>query len=215
MLMRKTELKRTAFAPKQPKPAPGSKLKKCKVRTCRKPFEPNPKQPFKDWCSDDCGAVLGAEKLVKLKAKARRQERAQDKVKREGMKTIPKLKAEVQKVFNEFIRIRDAGKPCICCGKFATASALAKPGGAYDACHFRSRGSADHTRYNEDNVHLGLKDCNTWGHKDYRGGLIERIGLERVEALEANQELVKWTHDGLREMKAYYQRRVRELKGKL
>jgi len=193
---------------KVPKPAPGPRKRKCKV--CRTLF--TQRNMMHVACGPECAAVHGVAVAAKQKAKALRQERAQDKVKREAMKSIPQLKEEVQKVFNLYIRLRDAGKPCICCGKFATAAALAKLGGAYDACHWRSRGSADHLRYNEDNVHLGLKDCNTWGHLDYRGGLIKRIGIERVEALESNQAIVKWTHDGLRELKKLYQRRVRDLK---
>lgn len=190
------------------KPSKGPKLKSCKV--CREKFAP--RTPLQTACSPLCAAAHGKKVTAQQKAKAQRQERAQDKAKLDSMKTIPKLKAELQTVFNLYIRLRDAGKPCICCGKFATAAALAKPGGAYDSCHYRSRGSADHLRYNEDNVHLGLKDCNTWGHKDYRGGLIARIGIERVEALESDQGLVKWTHDWLRSTKALYQAKVRELK---
>lgn len=205
--MIRSELKRKAPIAK-PKPAKGPRKKRCKV--CRVAFLPDP--PWCDHCSPDCGVALALTLLAKQKAKAQRKERAADKVKLDGMKTIPQLKAEAQKVFNEFIRLRDADLPCICCGKFATAAALAQPGGAYDACHFRSRGSADHLRYNEDNVHLGLKVCNTWGHDDYRGGLIARIGLERVEAVESDQHIVKWTHDGLRAIKSYYQQKLKELK---
>lgn len=206
--MKRGELKRTEFKRAQPKPSKGPKLKKCSI--CRAPFQP--RSMTHKACGPDCSQTLmERDKRIK-QSKAQRQERAQDKTKLEAMKTIPKLKAELQTVFNLYIRLRDAGKPCICCGKFATAAALVKPGGAYDSCHYRSRGSADHLRYNEDNVHLGLKDCNTWGHKDYRGGLIARIGLERVEALESDQGLVKWTHDWLRSTKALYQAKVRELK---
>ena len=207
-MLNRTEFKRKAPIAK-PKPAKGPRKKRCKA--CRLEFLPDP--PWHAHCSPDCGVALALTLLAKKKAKAQRQERAEDKVKLDGMKTIPQLKADAQKAFNEFIRLRDADLPCICCGKFATATALAQPGGAYDACHFRSRGSADHLRYNEDNVHRGLKDCNTWGHKDYRSGLIARIGLERVEVVESDQHLVKWTHDGLRALKAHYQQKIKTLKG--
>lgn len=215
-------MKRSGFAPRtapmsrqaivsEPKPPKGPRKRLCQA--CKSPFLPF--RALEAWCSPACGLIVAEKRVMKQRAKQQRAEHAADKAKLESMKSINKLKAELQTVFNLYIRLRDAGKPCICCGKFATAAALAKPGGAYDACHFRSRGSADHLRYNEDNVHLGLKDCNTWGHKDYRGGLIERIGLDRVEALESNHDLVKWTKDGLREMKAHYQQRVKELKKEL
>ena len=155
--------------------------------------------------------------VAKQKAKKEKAERAEFKRRKQAIKTIPELKAEAQKVFNEAMRLEDQllGLGCICCGKYATSAALSQPGGAYDACHYRSRGSADHLRYNEDNVWRGLKDCNTWGHKDYRGGLIVRIGIERVEALENNNETVKWTREYLEGIKATYSARVKQLKKEL
>ncbi len=173
---------------------------------------PDPKQPFKDWCSDECGAVLGAEKLAKMKAKAQRQERAADKVKLDGMKTYPQLIAETQREFNKMIRLRDqlAGWPCISSGR-----PLDWTGNAVDAGHYRSRGSAPHLKFNEDNCHAQSKQDNRYGSGEavaYRLGLIARIGLARVEALEADNTARKWTHYELRAMKAEYQRRVREMK---
>lgn len=177
---------------------------------------PDPRQPFIVWCSPECGHDIALARVAKQKAAKAKAERAADKAKRDGMKTIPQLKAAAQKVFNEYVRTRDllAGHGCICCGKYATAAALAQPGGAYDACHYRSRGSADHLRFDERNVHLGLKDCNTWGHADYRGGLIRRIGLEAVEALEADQRGVKWTRELLLSIADTYRAKLRALKPK-
>lgn len=218
-LSRKTPLTRTAFKRSEivteRKPATGKpKMKKCAHRSCRAPYEPDPKQPFKVWCSAECGAAIGLEKLAKQKAAKQKAERAEDKRKRDGMKSIPELKSEAQTVFNRYVRERDlkAGHGCICCGKFASWEALGQPGGAYDACHYRSRGSADHLRFDERNVHLGLKDCNTYGHQDYRGGLIRRIGLEAVEALESDNTGRKWTREYLEEVKRTYQQKLRDLK---
>lgn len=188
------------------------KQKKCKVKGCGKQFMPQ--SPFQVWCSVECGHALALAKLEKKRKAAAKVERKSDRAKRERMKTIPQLKAEVQVIFNQYVRLRDelAGHGCICCGKFPTAEALAKPGGAWDACHYRSRGSADHLRYDEHNVHRGLKDCNTWGHKDYRGGLVARIGADAVEALESNHTVIKWTREMLQELKATYRRKLNELK---
>lgn len=188
------------------------KVKKCAVRECRKEFMP--RSMTHKACSPECAATLAEQVRLRDADRAARADRVETKRKLDGMKTIPQLKAEAQTVFNLYVRLRDqlAGHGCICCGKFATAAALAKPGGAYDACHYRSRGSADHLRFDERNVHLGLKDCNTWGHVDYRGGLIRRIGLEAVEALECDQAGEKWTRELLLSIKAKYAAKVRELK---
>lgn len=194
----------------------------CKNRACRSKFTPSEQKPFALACCTGCEIILAKQHIakaqaarVKAKAKAARIDKAETKRKLDAMKSIPTLKAELQVIFNQFIRLRDADQPCICCGKFATAAALAKQGGAYDACHYRSRGSADHLRFAENNVHRGLKDCNTWGHKDYRGGLIARIGLAAVEALEADQTVVKWTREWLLAKKAEYRMKLKTAQEKI
>ena len=72
----------------------------------------------------------------KLRAKAMRAEKRQDRAKREAMKTIPELIAEAQTVFNEFIRLRDRHKGLLC---VAALSRSAK-GGDFDAGHIRKPG---------------------------------------------------------------------------
>lgn len=211
-LLRKTPMKRTAFKP-EPKPAAGAKQKKCKVRSCRKPFTPD--KPFVDWCSDDCAVTLAQERVAKQKAKQQRQERAADKVKREGMKTYPQLIKETQRAFNEAVRWRDrlAGYACISSGRQLDWS-----GNAVDAGHYRSVGSAPHCRFNFDNCHAQSKHDNQYksgNAVDYRIGLIARIGIDRVEALESDNKPRKWTHDELRAMKEQFQSMAKDLKRKI
>ncbi|UGQ44959.1 recombination protein NinG [Massilia endophytica] len=165
-------------------------------------------------CSPGCAVEVAVRARVKKEAHAKKMERRADRAKRESLKTYPQLVAEVQKVFNEAIRLRDAGKPCICCGRTETkVDGLNSHG--WDAGHYRSTGSAPHLRFNEDNVHAQLVYCNrnkAGNAVDYRIGLIARIGLERVEALESDNTPRKWTHEELRAMKAHYQAKVRELR---
>lgn len=90
-----------------------------------------------------------------------------------------------------------------------------KPGGSVDAGHFRSVGSAPHLRFVEDNVHAQRKNCNRAGgatHDAYRAGLVARIGLERVESLDADQEPRKYSMDELRTLRELYRSKVKELK---
>jgi hypothetical protein len=196
-----------------------SSLRERKCVICTEKFKQS--RAMQKVCSPACALTQGrrdtekqAQKQLRQKKAAERADRIETKRKLAAMKTIPQLKAEAQKVFNEYVRLRDlaAGYGCICCGKVATSAALAQPGGAYDACHYRSRGSADHLRFDERNVHLGLKDCNTWGHVDYRGGLIARIGIEAVEALEADNTSRKWTRDYLEGIKTTYRAKIKALK---
>lgn len=148
-------------------------------------------------------------KQEKMRQKADRAETARRK---EAIKGIPELTREAQVAFNAFIRARDqaAGFPCISSGR-----PLDWSGNAVDAGHFRSTGAAPHLRFNEDNCHAQSKHDNLWlaGNAiDYRIKLIERIGLERVEALECNNQIKRWTKTELIEIRDRYRAKARELK---
>ena len=120
--------------------------------------------------------------------------------------TIADRIREAQAAFNAYIRLRDIGQPCICCGRTANDRDLIT-GSRWDAGHYRSTGSASHLRFNEDNVHRQLVVCNRHGAGravDYRIGLIARIGMDRVEALETDNTQHKWTHGELIQILATY-----------
>jgi len=177
------------------------KLKTCKQ--CKSRFVPaRPLQVV-------CGPMCGIERAKKARLTT---EKKQDRVKRESLKTIPQLIAEAQKEFNAYIRERDKDQPCICCGHPLGSGDV---GGSYDCGHYRSTGSASHLRFDEDNAHAQRKVCNRYGAGravDYRIGLVARIGLARVEAIESNNEMVKWDRDTLRQIKVIYRAKTRELK---
>lgn len=213
--MKRSPMNRTSSLqakPKEPKPEKGPKPKKCTNRACRAPYLPDPKQPWKNWCSDDCAVLIAVAKVEAQKAKQQRQERAKDKAKLDSFKTYPQLIAACQKAFNAVVRYRDmlAGHPCISSGVPLNWS-----GNAVDAGHYRSRGSAPHLRFNFDNCHAQSKQANRYNSGeavDYRIGLIKRIGLARVEALEADNTPANWTHDDLRQMTKEFQQQLKEMK---
>jgi len=113
---------------------------------------------------------------------------------------------ELQSAFNEWIRLRDAGQPCISCGSYQ---------GDWHAGHYRSVGSEPALRFEPDNVHKQCALCNTilcGSLAGYRINLIERIGLERVEWLEGAHPPQKLTIAEIRDMKTFYRAEVRRLK---
>jgi hypothetical protein len=119
---------------------------------------------------------------------------------------------KAQVAFNRYIRLRDQRKPCICCGQPLSLGGLT--GGGYDAGHYRSVGSAPHLRFVEDNCHAQRKVCNQFGAGravDYRLGLIARIGLARVEALEADQAPRKYSIEDLKGIEQRYKALAREI----
>jgi hypothetical protein len=164
-----------------------------------------PVRPMQRVCSPICAKrkVMADKKAAAATFKARK----------EAIKRIPDYIKEAQVAFNAFIRARDAAKPCICCGQ---PLGTGEVGGAYDCGHYRSTGSAAHLRFNEDNAHAQRKVCNRWGAGravDYRIGLVARIGLEAVEALESDNSTHKWQRDELIEITQVYRKKLKELQG--
>jgi len=177
----------------KPKPCP----------TCRQLFMPQ--RLMQAVCSPVCA-------LKKVRAE-KVEERAKVRTRKEAIKTIPVLIKEAQVAFNAWVRTRDEKQPCISCG--APPPNLEGLHAGRDAGHYRSIGSAAHLRFHEDNCHAQCVHCNQWGAGravDYRIGLVKRIGLARVEVLEADNAVHKWTHDELRAVKATYKQKLKELK---
>lgn len=180
---------------KEPKP------KSCKV--CGKQFIP--RSSTQKACSVSCAYEIVRQTKVK-------KERADDRIKKLNLKTRREWLADAQVSFNAYIRERDKNQPCICCGKPLAQESV---GGGFDCGHYRSVGSAPHLRFNEDNAHGQRKVCNRYGGGravDYRIGLIQRIGIARVESLEADNEPKKWDIEQLKEIKRYYNQKLKQLR---
>ncbi|MGH8443828.1 MAG: recombination protein NinG [Solimonas sp.] len=189
-----------------------------RCKECRGRFEPQ--FPSQIVCGLACSVAYARKQMARTQRSAeiaatreRRQRRAETREAKVRLRTRSDYVKRAQKAFNLFIRLRDAGKPCICCGKPLTDTALT--GGGYDAGHYRSTGSAPHLRFIEDNCHAQRKVCNQHGAGravDYRIGLVARIGLKRVEEIEADQAPRKYTVDDLKEIEQRYRARARDLK---
>ena len=187
-------------------------MKTRKCRACGNPFTQY--QSFVTWCSPECGAEIAAKKMAKIKREEAVKVRRADKVKREKLKTRSDWTKEAQIEFNKYVRFRDAGRGCISCGSACGEGAI---GGSGDAGHFRSRGSAPHLRFDERNCHLQCKHCNRYlsgNVADYRVGLVERMGLDAVLTLEADQTPRKYTIPELKSIKKHYAELAKQLRSK-
>ena len=170
-------------------------------RVCAEPFN-----------KDRMGQVVcGIRCAKKLPVFSRKEEKAKTRAAKEAQKTLPELRAEAQEAFNAWIRKRDEGQPCICCGKFPQSYALT--GGVWDAGHYRGRGRCPELAFDERNCHAQLKRCNmrSWDVASYRRNLIAKIGLAEVESLEGPHPAAKRTRDDLRAIRDDYRRRVKEM----
>lgn len=185
------------------------KPKTCKNPSCKAKFAP--KRPLQQVCSVTCASALAAIQREKERERAIKQDRAITKAKKQSLKTRSQWMKEAQVEFNRYIRLRDQGRLCICCDRPLSSGDI---GGSYDCGHYRSVGSAPHLRFDERNAHAQRKQCNRWGSGravDYRLGLIKRIGIEAVEALEADQTMKHYAIDDLKQLKALYRAKAREL----
>ena len=184
-------------------------MKTCKV--CRTIFDPS--RPMQSVCSPLCAAQYAHREKSKAEKIAAREDRKTTKLKRDQLKTRSEWMQDAQKAFNAFVRARDDGKPCICCGKSLGGSGNGL-GGDFDCGHYRSVGSAPHLRFDERNAHGQTKQCNRYGAGravDYRIGLIQRIALVEVEKLEADNESRKFTIEELKQIISTYKQKRKDL----
>lgn len=194
-------------------------MRRCsaKIGGCGQMFRPDRKD--QKACGDDC-AVSMIPALRKLSDEARaKADRKADREKREGMKRLGKLKAEAQTEFNRYIRLRDqlAGHGCICCGQPLNWNST-KHGGAVDAGHFVSRGSAPQLAFDERNVNAQTKGCNRPGgakRDDFRAGMVARWGQAVVDELEGPTPPARLRGDDYRQIKTTYRRKANELEKQL
>lgn len=183
-----------------------TKPSKCKVCKCAY----TKTRPLQTVCSPPCAMTLARNVGEQLRVKAETEDRKKTREKLDAMRTKPQLVKVAQTAFNSFVRARDADKHCISCGKPPSTES-----NSVDAGHFRSVGSAPHMRFVEENCHGQCKHCNQYLAGNvlaYRKGLIERIGLTRVEQIESDQTVRKYTKEGLQEIARHYNAETRRLK---
>jgi hypothetical protein len=187
------------FAPWSPKP------KQCAAPKCGKEFVPA--RPMQAVCDRRCAA----RKAKADREAAEKAERAMTRARKEALKSIAELIAEVQIEFNAYIRERDGAKGCFVCLRPFDQNI---PGRALHAGHVRSRGAAGHLRFNEDNCLGECEGCNgPRGAKPHqiKAGAIARIGAARFEELENNNTPHKWTREELIALKAEFRAKRKAL----
>ncbi|HEF0061300.1 TPA: recombination protein NinG [Citrobacter pasteurii] len=190
-----------------------------KCASCREWF--HPVRDGQIVCSYECACAAGKEQTAKTRAETQRKEikrqreeekagRQRRRAKRLELKTKPQWKKEAQTAFNRYVRLRDAGKPCISCGRLPEQ----KYGGTIDCGHYRTRGAAAHLAFNLHNTASQCVQCNrdrSGAQKAFEQGLIERIGPEKVEALNNDHSIRKFDIPYLQRIKSIFTRKARAL----
>ena len=127
---------------------------------------------------------------------------------------IATLTRKLDKVFSEFIRLRDS-KPydfryfkCISCGQI-------KPYEQMDCGHFVSR-IHKATRWDEDNCNGECRACNRMSSDHiiyYQRNLEQKIGRDRVDMILArSRQVKKWSAWELETLIKHYEQEIEKLK---
>ncbi|WDG52477.1 recombination protein NinG [Pseudomonas chlororaphis] len=204
---------------KAPKP------KTCKNPECRASFVLQ--RLGQAVCSPKCGLAIKEVNQAKARKSLAQVERREIRDRKEKLKSRGDHVQDAEKAVRDCRRTFELsiGSGCISCGKTQEEVQAAqgwKTGGAWDAGHFLGKGARPELRLEPNNIWLQCKSCNAGSYKyarkgltvsqGFREGLIARIGLEAVEALEADHEPRKYTIDDLKAIKAEYRAKTRELK---
>ena len=170
-------------------------MKRCKV--CKARFEPT-YTTLQVTCSVPCAIEWGKSK--EGAAHATKAHRSETRIMRRKANEQDRTwwLDSTQQAFNKWVRQRDAGLPCIACGRM--------PNVAY-AGHYRSVGACPELRYEPDNCHVQCYSCNSANSGNigsYTDGLLAKVGPDRLAWIKGPHEPAKWTIDELRAIRDKY-----------
>ena len=174
---------------------PQKQRRQRKCKECKKWF--TPEQDNQICCCIDCAIAYNKIKKQKQKRKAIKQYRETDKA---------SLLRIAEKEVNRYIRMRDIKQPCISC--------CTPAGYRQEAGHYRSKGGHGATRFNTLNIHSQCHVCNyckSANLEHYRKNLIVKIGLEKVEWLESQNNPRKYTVEYLQKLIKVFRNKIKLL----
>ena len=169
-------------------------MKEKKCRYCKEKFTPfSSLQPF---CfKNECITKHNKITLEKKKAKAKKEFKENDK------STLLKL---AQTVVNKYIRLRDLDKPCISCGHLGDRQ--------IHAGHYRPMGNNQQLRFYTLNIFAQCSICNNYKSgnlAEYRMSLIKKLGIKKVEEIEANQERGNYSVEYLQRLIKVFRKKIK------
>lgn len=188
-----------------------TKIKQKKCPICKTKWQPF--SSMEKVCSIPCALEHAKRRREKAESKSEKAFRAETRRLKEAIKPKGKWLKEAQAAFNKFIRLRDKELPCISCDrKWELSPHLT--GSIFDAGHYRSTGSIATLRFEESNCHAQCVRCNrqlSGNVAEYRIRLVKRIGEEKLSWLEGPHKPKKYTIEDLKEIKAMYKQKAKEL----
>ena len=207
-----------------------SKTKICALPSCRQRYDVQPGQSsFWKWCGTEHAYQHARIKQVKAQDKKAKQKEkewnAETKRRKDALKTTSDWIKTAKAAVNKYIRARDIHLNCVSCDRTnaeVESTEGWKPGGSWDAGHFKAVGTHPELRFNTWNVHKQCKSCNGGAgqyvkknhtvDKQYREILIDRIGLARVEKLEGPNPPLQPNIEYLKRVTKIFNKRTRHIK---
>lgn len=157
--------------------------------------------PIMAFCNREHAAKYGLKNKNKGADKVHKQKKKELKY---NDRSFRDKQAQMQ--FNKFIRVRDRLLPCVSCGRHHN--------GQYHAGHYRSRGAHPELRFEELNCHKQCAPCNnhlSGNISNYRPALINKIGQDKVDWIEGQHEVIKYTCADLKEIELKYKEKIKQL----
>lgn len=122
------------------------------------------------------------------------------------------LQEKLDRIFSEFIRLRDSDEKGFC-GCISCTSVIFWRN--VDCGHFKKRGNLS-TRYDPKNCNAQCKTCNIerdGNEEGYKRGLIRKYGVKVISDLETKMRSFSFLKSSdYKEMIDYYRREVKRLK---
>jgi hypothetical protein len=158
-------------------------------------------------CSYDCAIEYAKHKRQKDELKKWNQRKKELK---KNLETLTQLAVKVQKTVNEYVRLRDAGKPCVSCGiKYASN---------FQAGHLYPSGTCWSVRFDPRNIHVQCRQCNmnkSGNLNEYRKNVLSRITERDLKELDAlAHQTAHFTKHDLHKIKSDFEARIDEIKKK-
>lgn len=180
---------------------------KLKCKQCKNYFlrESMVKTPAGNFCSYEHATEFASAKVLGDREK---QARKKHRERKEAVRPRSWYVKQAQMWFNRFIRLRDAGKPCICCDRPDDGLHQRHAG------HYLTTSARPEHRFNEDNCHAQTSYCNNYlsgNVAEYRKRLIKKIGLTKVEAMEQDHAPKKYTIEQLKGITEKYKNKCKQL----
>ncbi len=165
----------------------------------------------------DCGCYF--DWLTKTESGKKKMDRNSIKrtttpIKKKSSNPIPRLLETAVDACHRYIKFRDQGKPCICCG--------AKWSPEFQASHYFKAELYSTIKFYEYNIHGGCPICNEaldGNIEKYAENLPGRIGKDKFDELVRLSELdkkqsFKWDRQTLRKIIKYYRTKLKECREK-